>query len=89
MLISDKNKARFFELEVIYTKFKINEQLLEEKKQLFEKQLSVQLDLFFVAMGTCPIYKFKLEGITDRGLLYFFAIKIRLDKFKNYIIILF
>lgn len=82
MLISDNNKAGFFELEVMYPKFEINAQLFEERKQLFEKQLSVQLDLFFMAVDARPIYKFEPENITDRGLLYFFAIKIRRRKIQ-------
>ena len=82
MLISDNNKAGFFELEVMYPKFEINDQLFEERKQLFEKQLSVQLDLFFMAVDARPIYKFEPENITDRGLLYFFAIKIRRRKIQ-------
>lgn len=80
MLISDNNKAGFFELEVMYPKFEINEQLLEETKQLFEKQLSVQLDSFFMAVDARPIYKFGPTVRTIDGLLYFFAIKTRRRK---------
>ena len=76
MIISDNNKAAFFEVQLTYSKMEINQQLLEEK-------ITIQMDLLFEAVNAREIYKFNTKNhdkSKKKHITYFFGTQTRKRK---------
>ena len=76
MVISENNKAAFFEVQLTYSKMEINQQLLEEK-------MTIQMDLLFSAVDAREIYKFSIKNqdkSRKKHITYFFTTPTRKRK---------
>ena len=78
MVISDNNKAAFFEVHLVaYSK------IPECNHEWLEEILTVQMDLFFAAVSARTIYKFSIKNqdkSRKKHIIYFFAIPTRKRK---------